>query len=68
MREFELVKELSNCHGVVTKIHYVEAGKHGKEDFRILASVAKEHRLGRWVTRVPGARNGIYSAVLKSKA
>ena len=64
LREFELLGDLDNCKGVVTKIQAVESGKHGKEKFRILASVSKEHRLGRWVNQVPGARNGIYSAVI----
>ncbi|CAI1782195.1 hypothetical protein SEUBUCD646_0P04000 [Saccharomyces eubayanus] len=64
LRSFELLGDLSGCKGVVSKIQVVESGKHGKEKFRILASVAKEHRLGRWVANVPGARNGIYSAVI----
>lgn len=65
LREFELIGDLSNCKGVVTKIQAVESGKHGKETFRVLASVSKEHRLGRWISKVPGARNGIYSAVIE---
>lgn len=65
LREFELLGELPNCKGVVTKIQVVEKGKHGREAFRILASVSKEHKLGRWISKVPGARNGIYSAVLE---
>lgn len=64
MREFELLGELPDCHGVVSKIQVVENGKHGKETFRVLASVAKEHRFGRWITKIPRARNGIYSAVI----
>lgn len=65
LREFELLGDLNNCKGVVTKIQAVESGKHGRETFRILASVSKEHRLGRWISQVPGARNGIYSAVIE---
>ncbi|CCH60331.1 hypothetical protein TBLA_0C05340 [Henningerozyma blattae CBS 6284] len=65
LREFELLGELDNCRGVVNKIQVVEQGKHGKETFRVLASVGKEHKLGRWLGKVPGARNGIYSAVLQ---
>ncbi|EHM99737.1 Rrp9p [Saccharomyces cerevisiae x Saccharomyces kudriavzevii VIN7] len=64
LRSFELLGEISCAKGVVTKIQVVESGKHGKEKFRILASVAKEHRLGRWIANAPGARNGIYSAVI----
>lgn len=65
LRGFELLGDLNNCKGVVTKIQAVESGKHGKETFRVLASVSKEHRLGRWISKVPGARNGIYSAVIQ---
>lgn len=68
LREFELVNELANCKGVVTKIQCVETGKHGRETFRVLATVSKEHRLGRWISKSQGARNGIFSAVLKTKA
>ncbi|CCE63050.1 hypothetical protein TPHA_0D04170 [Tetrapisispora phaffii CBS 4417] len=65
LREFSLLGELNNCKGVVTKIQAVESGKHGRETFRILATVAKEHKLGRWIDHVPGARNGIYSATVE---
>ncbi|CCF55962.1 hypothetical protein KAFR_0A05270 [Kazachstania africana CBS 2517] len=65
MRGFKLLGELQNCKGVVTKIQVVENGRHGKETFRILASVSKEHKLGKWIEKVPGARNGIYSAVIE---
>ncbi|AMD20704.1 HDL040Cp [Eremothecium sinecaudum] len=65
MRDFKLISELQNCKGLVTKIQVVEAGKHQKETFRVLASVSKEHRLGRWVDEIPNARNGIYSAVIE---
>lgn len=65
MRGFELLGELSNCKGVVTKIQVVEAGKNNRETFRVLASVSKEHKLGRWISEVPEARNGIYSAVIE---
>lgn len=64
LRSFKLIGELPNCKGIVTKIQAVESGKRDKEVFRVLASVAKEHRLGRWVTKVPEARNGIYSATI----
>ncbi|EDO19240.1 hypothetical protein Kpol_1050p100 [Vanderwaltozyma polyspora DSM 70294] len=64
LREFEHLGDLNNCKGVVTKIQVVESGKHGREKFRVLASVSKEHKLGRWVGEIPGARNGIYSAVI----
>lgn len=65
MRSFKLIGELPNCKGVVTKIQIVESGKRDKETFRVLASVAKEHKLGRWVRKVPEARNGIYSATIQ---
>lgn len=65
LREFEILAELPNCRGLVTNIQAVESGKYGRETFRILASVSKEHRLGRWISKVPGARNGIYSAVIE---
>lgn len=65
LREFKLIGELPQCQGVVTKIQVVETGKHGRETFRVLASVSKEHRLGRWTAKVPGSRNGIYSAVIE---
>ncbi|SCV02983.1 LAMI_0H04544g1_1 [Lachancea mirantina] len=65
MREFELLGELARCQGVVTKIQVVESGKHGRETLRVLASVAKEHRLGRWIHHISGARNGLYSAVIE---
>lgn len=68
LREFQLLGQLPGCHGVVTQIQALEAGKHGRETFRILASVSKEHRLGRWVSKVPGARNGIYSATIEQAA
>ncbi|CEP60330.1 ribosomal RNA-processing protein RRP9 LALA0_S01e08284g [Lachancea lanzarotensis] len=64
-REFELLGQLSGCSGVVTHIQAVESGKHGRETFRILASVSKEHRLGRWMSNMPGARNGIFSATIE---
>ncbi|CAR26211.1 hypothetical protein ZYGR_0H00180 [Zygosaccharomyces rouxii] len=64
LRGFELLGELPNCNGVVNKIQVVEAGKHGKEVFRVLASVGKEHKFGRWINKLPKARNGIYSAVI----
>lgn len=65
LRAFELLGDLPNCKGVVTKIQAVESGRTGRETFRILASVSKEHRLGRWISKVPGARNGIFSAVIE---
>lgn len=65
LRSFSLLAELNGCKGVVNKIQCVESGKHGRETFRILASVGKEHRLGRWNTHIPGARNGLYSAVIE---
>lgn len=64
LRSFSLLGELDNCKGCVNKIQVVEMGKHGREAFRILAAVSKEHRLGRWVNRIPGGRNGIFSAVI----
>ncbi|CDO92517.1 unnamed protein product [Kluyveromyces dobzhanskii CBS 2104] len=65
LREFESIGELSNCKGLVTRIQAVESGRTGRETLRILASVSKEHRLGRWINKVPGARNGIFSAVIE---
>lgn len=65
LREFELLGELEGCKGLVTKIDVVEQGKHGKEAFRVLATVSKEHKLGRWIDKIPGARNGIFSAVIE---
>lgn len=65
LRQFELLGELPNCKGVVTKIQVVEAGKNNRETFRVLASVGKEHKMGRWISKVPEARNGIYSAVIE---
>lgn len=65
MRSFKLIGELPNCKGVVTKIQAVESGRRNRETFRVIASVAKEHKLGRWVTKVPGARNGIFSATIQ---
>lgn len=64
LRGFELLGELPNCNGVVNKIQVVETGKHGKEVFRVIAGVGKEHRFGRWINKIPKARNGIYSAVI----
>ncbi|SCW02369.1 LAFE_0F04918g1_1 [Lachancea fermentati] len=65
LREFDLIGELPKCKGLVTKIQAVESGKHGRETFRILAGVSKEHKLGRWISNIPGARNGLYSAVIE---
>lgn len=65
LRSFSLLTELNGCKGLVNKIQCVESGKHGREQFRILASVSKEHRLGRWNGHIPGGRNGIYSAVIE---
>ncbi|QLL32054.1 hypothetical protein HG536_0C02230 [Torulaspora globosa] len=65
LRQFELLGDLPNCKGVVTKIQVVESGKSSRETFRVLASVAKEHKMGRWISKVPKARNGIYSAVVE---
>ncbi|SCU80081.1 LADA_0B04940g1_1 [Lachancea dasiensis] len=65
LREVELIGELSGCNGVVTNIQVVESGKHGRETFRVLASVSKEHRLGRWMSHLPGARNGVFSATIE---
>ncbi|AAS50467.1 AAR102Cp [Eremothecium gossypii ATCC 10895] len=64
MRSFEPLGELDGCKGLVTKIQTVEAGKSGRETLRVLASVSKEHRLGRWMGKLPGARNGLFSAVI----
>lgn len=64
LRSFSLLAELNNCKGCVNKIQVVEMGKHGRETFRILAAVSKEHRLGRWINTIPGGRNGIFSAVI----
>lgn len=68
LREFELLGDLPNCKGIVSKIQAVESGRHGRETFRVLASVSKEHRLGRWIHKAPGARNGIFSAVIEQTA
>ena len=65
MRSFRLLGDLPNCKGVVTAIQVIESGRRGRETFRVLASVAKEHRLGRWVSNVANGRNGIYSAVVE---
>lgn len=65
LRSFSLLSELKGCKGLVNKIQCVESGKHGRETFRVLASVSKEHRLGRWNGHIPGGRNGIYSAVIE---
>ncbi|AET39479.1 ribosomal RNA-processing protein RRP9 Ecym_4433 [Eremothecium cymbalariae DBVPG len=65
MREFMLLGKLPNCKGLVTQLQTVESGKHGRETLRVLASVSKEHKLGRWQGKISGARNGIYSAVIE---
>ncbi|SSD61232.1 probable Ribosomal RNA-processing protein 9 [Saccharomycodes ludwigii] len=65
LREFELLKELPHAQGIVTKIQVVEKNFKQKTSFRILCSIAKEHRLGRWINRIPNARNGIYSVVIE---
>jgi ribosomal RNA-processing protein 9 len=66
LRSFELLGVLPNCKGVVTKIDVTEAGSHGQESFRVLASVSKEHRLGRWIkhSKILGGRNSIYSVAI----
>ncbi|KAI0461814.1 hypothetical protein LJB42_004889 [Komagataella kurtzmanii] len=58
LRSFELLGELPNANGVVTKIDSCEFD--GK--IRLLATLSKEHRLGRWI-KTKG-RNALYSAVL----
>lgn len=65
LREFELLKEFTNAKGVITKIQVVTSGPPNKETYRILCTVAKEHRLGRWISNVPKARNGLYSVVIE---
>lgn len=66
LREFELLGELPNARGVVTKIDVTESGARNKESFRVLATLSKEHKLGRWIdTKLqPGSRNAIYSVVI----
>lgn len=65
LRGFTKVFEWDDCKGIVTQIQILEVGSSGKELFRIIASISKEHRLGRWIQKIPGARNGIYSVVVE---
>ncbi|ONH68438.1 Ribosomal RNA-processing protein 9 [Cyberlindnera fabianii] len=65
LRGFTLLGSLPNAKGIVTRIETAESGAHGKESIRVIAALSKEHRLGRWIdTRIQGARNSLYSAVI----
>ena len=64
LRSFTLLGELGNARGVVTRIDVAESGANNKESFRIMATLSKEHRLGRWIEAGAGARNSIYSVVI----
>lgn len=66
LRSFSLLGELPNCKGVVTNIDVTESGDRNQESFRVLASVSKEHRLGRWIdhSKIKSGRNSIYSVVI----
>lgn len=63
LRGFTLLGELPNARGVVNRIDVAEQGQHGQETLRILASLSKEHRLGRWIDS-DGGRNSIYSVAI----
>ncbi|ODV62975.1 ribosomal RNA-processing protein RRP9 [Ascoidea rubescens DSM 1968] len=69
---------INEVKGAITKIGSVEITEYEnyllmdsetgkKEKIRILASVSKEHRLGRWIEVGNGARNSIYSVCLELK-
>lgn len=64
LRSFSLLGELPNAKGVVTRIDVAESGAHDHESFRVIATLSKEHRLGRWINAGPGSRNSIYSVVI----
>ncbi|KAH3667041.1 hypothetical protein WICMUC_005388 [Wickerhamomyces mucosus] len=63
-RGFELLGSLPNARGIVSKIETVEQGAHGKESIRVIASLSKEHRLGRWINPGKKTRNTIYSCII----
>lgn len=68
MRSFECIKKFDGVKGLVTRIDACEQGKHGKETFRVVASVSKEHRLGRWCqVGKNGVRNSLWSAVIEQQ-
>ncbi|KAH3682621.1 hypothetical protein WICPIJ_006410 [Wickerhamomyces pijperi] len=68
MRSFECIKKFEGVKGLVTRIDVCEQGKHGKESFRVVASVSKEHRLGRWCdVGKNGVRNSLWSAVIEQQ-
>jgi len=64
LRSFTLLGELPNAKGVVTRIDVAESGPNNQESFRVMATLSKEHRLGRWIETGTGARNSIYSVVI----
>ncbi|ODQ79928.1 hypothetical protein BABINDRAFT_161594 [Babjeviella inositovora NRRL Y-12698] len=63
LRQFTLLKELDGAKGLVTKLEMFEGKSDDGEYIKVVGSMSKEHRLGRWC-KVPGGRNALYSAVI----
>ncbi|KAJ2903995.1 WD repeat domain-containing protein [Zalerion maritima] len=44
--------------GVINDLSVFERGNRGRDGLCVVAAVAKEHRFGRWMKNMPGAKNG----------
>lgn len=67
-KSFTLVGDLEGARGVVTSLVVAEEEEEERkkrtdgQSFKVLATLSKEHRLGRWLKR--DARNALYSSVI----
>ncbi|KAI5966721.1 RRP9 [Candida pseudojiufengensis] len=59
LRSFSLIGEIENLKGFVVKIDSVEIPEAKK--LKIFVLLAKEHKFGRWFSKLPGGRNALVS-------
>lgn len=57
LRLFRLLGQVSNVNGCVVKIDSAEVPDQNK--LLVLVTVLKEHKFGRWLGKLPGARNAL---------
>lgn len=57
LRSFKLIGEVKGLNGCIVQVDAVEVPKTKKLSIYILLS--KEHRFGRWLGKIPGARNAL---------
>lgn len=65
LRGFHLVYELRDIKGIITDIEVSEIIEDKVKYMIVLATVSKEHKLGRWLKKPIGAKNGIFKAKIK---